>query len=523
MIMKNKGKNPKKIILILTIIALISILSITAVPVSACHYTLGTFEEDFETEKDSFSKCETVYGMAEAVGYNNLLKLRIIDPNGEVLHYSDESQYEVYCSYFLDFTAETGIWSIQLGIFEKCEWNWSEEPGRIAYFTVNDACFTLTININGDGSVTSDPINECYSCCDVVDLSAIAGIGSSFSNWTGDLNSLNNPESIVMDSDKCVTANFIENQYTLTIEIIGSGSVEVDPEHSFYSYGDIVNFTAIPDEDWYFNHWGENCSDNEISKCIKMDDDKCVTAYFSLIEIEDEPEIITGGGGRKETPEKPNIPPVADLSAGELYIGLIGENIEFNGSLSYDYDGYIHKWYWDFGDGNTSIGEIASHNYSSSGTYTVILQVTDDKGKTGSDITTAVIIKPNNPPSVPNVSGPIKGFVNIEYLFSIVSTDKDNDKIKYIIDWADGKIDESIFLNSGELYNVSHKWTDPGEYTVNVSAYDSDTVSKIDVKITLDEQDIPEQNNFIIIIILLIALMLVLLFLILSKPEKGKK
>jgi len=514
-------KISKKAVSLLVIFALISILSITSITAIACHNTLGTFEEDFETEKDFFSKCETVYGMAEAFGYDNLLKLRIIDPTGEVVHCSEESQYEVFSSYFLDCSAETGTWSIQLGMLEGDEWDWSDEPGRIAFFDVSDACFTLTININGNGSVDLEPIDECYSCCDVVDLTAVACAGSSFSEWTGDLNSYCNPESIVMDSDKCVIANFIEDEYVLTIEIIGNGSVDVDPEQSFYTYEDIVNLTPISGEGWEFSHWGENCSDCDNPKSLTMDDDKYVTVVFSFIEIEEETEPIKSG--RKSPPEKQNLPPVADLSAGESYIGSLGEEIEFDGSLSYDYDGYLHEWHWDFGDGNTSMGEVTTHNYSHPGTYTVILKVTDDKGKTDSDVTTAVVVKPNNPPSVPNVTGPIKGVTNVDYLFSIVSTDKDNDKIKYIIDWADGKIDESIFMNSGELFNISHRWTGPGEYTINVSASDSETVSTIDVTIELDEEDIPEQNNFIIIIILLLGLMLLLLFLILSKPEKGKK
>ena len=520
---KENRKISKKAVSLLAIFSLISILSITSTPAIACHNTIGTFEEDFETEKDSFVKGETVYGMAEAFGFDNSLKLRIKDPNGDVVHCSDESQYEVFCSYFLDCSALTGTWSLQLGIFEEDEWTWSNETDRIAFFTVSEPCFTLSINIIGNGSVTPEPMNECYSCGDIVYLTANAFICSSFSEWSGDLNSCNNPESIVMDCNKCITATFIEDKYVLTIEIIGNGSVEVDPEQSFYSCGDIVNITAIPDEGWEFSHWGENCSDSENTKVLPMDDDKCLTAHFSLIEIEEEIEIITGGGGRKSTPEKQNLPPVADLSAGETYVASLGEELKFDGSLSYDYDGYLHKWHWDFGDGNTSSGEVVTHNYTNPGTYTVILEVTDDKGKTDSDITIATVVKPNNPPSIPNVTGPIIGLTNVDYLFSIVSTDKDNDNIKYIIDWADGKIDESIFMNSGELFNVTHKWSNPGEYKINVSASDSQTVSTIDVTIEIDEQNIPEQNNFIIIIILLLGLMLLLLFLILSKPEKGKK
>ncbi len=60
------------------------------------------------------------------------------------------------------------------------------------------------------------------------------------------------------------------------------------------------------------------------------------------------------------------------------------ENITFNASLSYDTDGNITTYYWDFGDGTTATGEVVIHNYTSPGTYTVTLTVTDDANGTSS-------------------------------------------------------------------------------------------------------------------------------------------
>jgi PKD repeat protein len=297
-----------------------------------------------------------------------------------------------------------------------------------------------------------------------------------------------------------------------------------------YHYGDIVNLTAVPSEGSIFDHWSGNLSGNTNPEKIIMNENKIVTAHFVKTSTNGGNGGSNGGGGNKgSTGFKPkpklNKPPVADLSAGELYVGFINEEIDFDASLSYDYDGYIMEWLWDFGDGTTSLGEITSHAYSNPGEYTVILKVTDNKGASDSDETTAVVIQPNHPPSEPIVNGPTEGFVNIDYLFSIVSTDEDNDKIKYIIDWGNGNIIESEFMSAGQLFNVSHKWIESGNYTIKVTVDDSKTNATNELEIKIEEPDIsdtPEENNFILIIFALLGLMLLLLFLLLSKNEKKR-
>jgi serine protease len=79
----------------------------------------------------------------------------------------------------------------------------------------------------------------------------------------------------------------------------------------------------------------------------------------------------------------PNQPPVAD--AGLDQTAFVGETVTFDGSGSYDPDGTIESYAWDFNDGATGTGVTTTHAYSTAEIYTVTLTVTDDKGATGTD------------------------------------------------------------------------------------------------------------------------------------------
>ncbi len=75
---------------------------------------------------------------------------------------------------------------------------------------------------------------------------------------------------------------------------------------------------------------------------------------------------------------EPNKTPTAD--AGGPYSGKVGVPIMFNGGGSYDPDGSIIGYRWNFGDGSTSNGGTTVHTYNEPGTYTVTLKVTDNEG-----------------------------------------------------------------------------------------------------------------------------------------------
>ena len=89
----------------------------------------------------------------------------------------------------------------------------------------------------------------------------------------------------------------------------------------------------------------------------------------------------------------PNIFPTANFTYSPSN-PKVGESVKFNASSSYDPDGTIVKYSWDFGDTTSGMGKIVTHPYSTSGDKTVTLTVTDDDGATAS---TSSIVKVSEP------------------------------------------------------------------------------------------------------------------------------
>jgi PKD repeat protein len=79
-----------------------------------------------------------------------------------------------------------------------------------------------------------------------------------------------------------------------------------------------------------------------------------------------------------------NIFPIAGFTIGPSTTGPVPFAVTVSGAASSDKDGDIETYAWDFGDGTTGAGVNAAHTYSTVGTYTIILTVTDNWGATDS-------------------------------------------------------------------------------------------------------------------------------------------
>jgi len=84
--------------------------------------------------------------------------------------------------------------------------------------TFTEAFYDLTISVVGDGTTDPAPGVHTYACGTVVDLEAFPDYGWAFSGWSGDINTMDNPTTITMDSDKAVTATF-RQEWTACLEI----------------------------------------------------------------------------------------------------------------------------------------------------------------------------------------------------------------------------------------------------------------------------------------------------------------
>lgn len=79
-----------------------------------------------------------------------------------------------------------------------------------------------------------------------------------------------------------------------------------------------------------------------------------------------------------------NMSPIAVAQATPMS-GVVPLTVSFDASGSYDEDGSIASYSWDFGDGITATGVAVDHTFLSAGTYDVILTVTDNRTSANED------------------------------------------------------------------------------------------------------------------------------------------
>jgi len=141
--------------------------------------------------------------------------------------------------------------------------------------------YTLTVDTDGDGSVTVEPDQATYLYGEMVTLTATAEAGWTFTDWSGDLSSADNPATFAIVGNISISATFAQNHYALTANVVGHGSVTVDPAGP-YTYGQVVTLTAMADPGWSFDGWSGDFVGSAQSVTTTMTCNKAVTATFVL-------------------------------------------------------------------------------------------------------------------------------------------------------------------------------------------------------------------------------------------------
>jgi DMSO/TMAO reductase YedYZ molybdopterin-dependent catalytic subunit len=140
---------------------------------------------------------------------------------------------------------------------------------------------TLTIDVNGNGTVTKDPDQETYASGTQVTITAIPAAGYEFTGWSGDLVSTDNPATVVMNSNMSITANF-EVTYALAIDITGNGTVTKDPDQETYASGTQVTITAIPAAGYEFTGWSGDLVSTDNPATVVMNSNMAISADFEV-------------------------------------------------------------------------------------------------------------------------------------------------------------------------------------------------------------------------------------------------
>lgn len=145
---------------------------------------------------------------------------------------------------------------------------------------------------------------------------------------------------------------------------------------------------------------------------------------------------------------------------------VVGDRVHFNASESTDPDGTITSWRWDFGDGGHGSGEEVNHTYSDAGTYTVVLEVTDDSGNTDSVSKTLTVT--DGTPFANFTISPANPKVNDTVTFDASGSSDPNGRIvKWDWDFGDSSA-------HGTTVVVTHKYSTADTFTVTLIVTDND-------------------------------------------------
>jgi hypothetical protein len=129
-----------------------------------------------------------------------------------------------------------------------------------------------------------------------------------------------------------------------------------------------------------------------------------------------------------------NLPPEPNLRASSTFID-VNETVTFFGNDSFDRDGEIVRYFWDFDDGTNATGKYVSHEFKKGGNYTVILIITDDGNKKAVQ---ALTIHVNELP-VPFIDISLPAYIHEEVFFKANNSfDPDGFITDYYWDFGDG-------------------------------------------------------------------------------------
>lgn len=174
------------------------------------------------------------------------------------------------------------------------------------------------------------------------------------------------------------------------------------------------------------------------------------TVQLSVTDANGKTDSVTG-----QVQVSTAAPPVADFDVSGT--GLVKQFTE----MSQMGAGAISAYAWDFGDGNSSNQQNPEHTYTSAGTYTVELTVTDANGNSDTESIDLQVGSPTLGPSVviqtPTGSG-------LTRTFTATVTPRGASIASYLWNFGDGKTSSEI--------SPTHTFPTAGTYNVSLTVVD---------------------------------------------------
>jgi len=175
------------------------------------------------------------------------------------------------------------------------------------------------------------------------------------------------------------------------------------------------------------------------------------------------------------------------------------QTITFDASASFDPDGEIVSYFWDFGDGTneTAINANITHIFAKNGLFSVNLTVYDNDGLSSS---TFRVIMVGTPPHAEFTFSPEFPAVNESVTFD-ASLSYDEDGYITLLVWNFGEYVEEFLVvnvtdpNISEPFITRYNYTGSGAYPVTLTVYDNDGLYSSIVQV-VNVTSTGGENNF---------------------------
>ena len=160
-----------------------------------------------------------------------------------------------------------------------------------------------------------------------------------------------------------------------------------------------------------------------------------------------------------------NNPPTVTATRNPAGNVTTGTSVTFT-AVGADTDGDTLTYAWDFGDSGAAATAAATHSYTTAGTYTAKVTVSDGKGGTNSQTLSVIVTQANRNPTVTASRTPSgNATAGTAIAFSATGADLDGDTLTY--SWSFG---DSTALSTTQ--NPSHTYASAGSYTATVTVSD---------------------------------------------------
>jgi uncharacterized repeat protein (TIGR02543 family) len=204
--------------------------------------------------------------------------------------------------------------------------------------------FAVNVTIVGNGTVVRNPDRSSYGYGSSVELTATPVTGWHFVGWSGDASGSTNPLTVLVDSEKNLSATFAIDSYAVDVTIVGNGTVAKVPDQASYEYGSSVELTATAEAGWHFVGWNGDASGSTNPLTVLVDAEKNITARFAINRFAVNVTTVGSGTVTKDPDqasyfEGSSVELTATAAPGWQFVGWSGDASDSTNPLTVLVDG----------------------------------------------------------------------------------------------------------------------------------------------------------------------------------------